>query len=74
MRVIHTALSGVDIPATYALMVFALLFLLLVQREVRSALGKQGSRRWRIASDSLIGVLVMLYGIILISRFVNLLY
>jgi len=75
MRVtlIH-ALSAISIPPIYALVLFAFLFLLIVQREVRSALGKPGSRGWRIASDSLIGVLVMLYGIILISRFIKLLY
>jgi len=67
-------LSLTKIPASHALLVFVLLFLLLVIREVRSAFGRPGSRRWQIASDSLIGVLVVVYGIILISRFLNLLY
>jgi len=62
------------IPATGAMVMFAFLFLLLVQREVRSTLGYSGSRRWRLASDSLIGLLVVVYGFILISRFLNLLY
>jgi len=74
MRATLITLSRLTIPVPYAVVVFALLLLLLVQREVRSALGKSGSRRWRIASDSLIGVLVLAYGIMLISRFLNLLY
>jgi len=62
------------IPTIHAMLIFALLFIFLVQREVRYALGRPGSRRWRIASDSLIGLLVVVYGFILLSRFLNLLY
>jgi len=54
--------------------VFVLVFFLLLQREVRTALGDIKNRRWRIILDSVTGVLVVVYGIMLISRFLNLLY
>jgi hypothetical protein len=61
------------IPTTYTALVFGLLFFLLVHREVLGALGWKGSRGWRIISTSLIGLLLMLYGVILLSRFLSLL-
>jgi len=70
----YTTMSIPTIPTIDAMLIFALLFILLVQREVRYALGHPGSRRWRIASDSLIGLLVVVYGFILLSRFLDLLY
>jgi len=61
------------VPAIYGLVVFVLLFLLLFQKEVMRALGQAGTRGWRAASNSMIGLLVVLYALILLSRFLDLL-
>jgi hypothetical protein len=73
MKAASTLLKLPAIPTPYVVAVFTLLVLLLVLREVRAAMGKPGSRRWRVISDSLLGMLVLVYGFILISRFINLL-
>lgn len=61
------------VPTVYGLVVFVVLLLLLYQKEVMRALGQAGTRRWRRASNSLIGLLFVLYALILLSRFLELL-
>jgi len=61
------------IPTVNALLVFSLLLVLLVQGEVLRAIGKPPVGRWRLASTSLTALLILVYGLILVSRFVNLL-
>ncbi len=61
------------IPNSVTALVFALLIFLILHREILGALGWQGPRRWRFISTSLIALLLMLYGVILLSRFLGLL-
>ena len=58
------------VPTLYGVIVFVVLFLLLVQKEILRALGRPG---WRGTSNSFVGLLLVLYGLILLSRFLNLL-
>ncbi len=67
------ALDVPVIPTQYGLVVFVILVVLLVLKEILRALDKLGSRQWRVASNSLIALLLVLYGTILLSRFLNLL-
>jgi hypothetical protein len=60
------------IPTQVGLIVFVVLFVLLVLKEILRALDKLGSRKWRVVSNSLIGLLLVVYGTILLSRFLNL--
>jgi uncharacterized membrane protein YqhA len=60
------------IPTQFGLIVFVVLFVLLVLKEILRALDKLGSRKWRVVSNSLIGLLLVVYGTILLSRFLNL--
>jgi hypothetical protein len=60
------------IPTQFGLIVFVVLFVLLVLKEILRALDKLGSRKWRVVSNSLIGILLVVYGTILLSRFLNL--
>ena len=62
-----------NIPPAIGMLLFALLVLLLVQKEVQRAMGRAGTRRWRIASNWLIGLLLVSYGGVLIMRFLSLL-
>jgi uncharacterized membrane protein YdcZ (DUF606 family) len=61
------------VPTGYTVTVFVLLCLLLIYKEVLRALGRSGSRQWRFFINSSIGVLLMAYGAILLSRFLFLL-
>lgn len=61
------------IPTIYGVIVFGLLFLLLFQKEIMRALGQAGTRGWRVASNSTIGLLLVLYALILLTRFLSLL-
>jgi ABC-type nickel/cobalt efflux system permease component RcnA len=59
------------IPVAISMVVFIALFALLVQKEVLRALGRSGPGRWELVSNTLIGLLVVVYGLMLISRFVR---
>lgn len=49
--------------------VFIVLVGLLVQKEILRALGRLQTGRWRLASNVLIGFLLVMYGLILVARF-----
>jgi hypothetical protein len=62
-----------NIPRALVFVVFVLLVVLLVQKEVLRQLGKPVSHRWTVASNTLIITLLALYGFFVLSKFISLL-
>lgn len=58
-----------DFSTLVSVAVFAALAGLLMQKEILRALGRFQTGRWRLASNVMIGVLLVIYGLILYSRF-----
>lgn len=59
------------VPTVYGVAVFVLLLGLLVQKEILRALGRTSPQGWRLISNLLIGMLLVVYGLILLSRLIN---
>jgi hypothetical protein len=68
-----TTLAVPVIPTIYGVVVFILLVLLLVQKEIQRALERPGSRRWIVISNSMISLLLVLHGLILLSGLLRIL-
>jgi hypothetical protein len=58
-------------PTPFSLTIFAILVVLLAQREILRAAEVRVSPLWTVTSNSLIGLLLMVYGFALLARFLS---
>lgn len=59
------------IPTAYAAILFMLLFVLLAKKEILHPFGRPASSAWRSVFNWLIGVTFVLYGFVLLFRFLS---
>ncbi len=62
-----------EIPPAIGMAIFGLLVMLILQKEVLRVMGRAASRRQRVTSNWLIGILLVSYGGVLLIRFLSLL-
>jgi hypothetical protein len=67
----NISLAVPRIPTAHAAILFILLFALLAQKEILRPFGRPASSAWQSVSNWLIGVTFVLYGFVLLFRFLS---